>query len=160
MPPIPISQPLSPEIIERIARAIHERYCRNQRNRKPASDPALQPWDALPESLRDSNRAQAEAIPGKLGLLGYRIAGSGAAPVTALTDGELERLARAEHDRWVEERREAGWTLGPERDVERRRTPHLVPWEELPEEIREYDRDAVRAIPAVLAEAGLGVYRS
>jgi hypothetical protein len=55
-----------------------------------------------------------------------------------------------EHARWNAERLLAGWTLG-ERDTKRHINPYLVPWSELPENIREYDRQAVRKIPALLA---------
>jgi hypothetical protein len=42
----------------------------------------------------------------------------------------------------------------------RKETPYLVPWEQLPPEIAEVDRLSVRAIPAVLASAGLQVMRT
>ena len=34
-------------------------------------------------------------------------------------------------------------------------TPYLVPWESLEEDVRELDRQFVRALPDVLADAGL-----
>ena len=68
-------------------------------------------------------------------------------------------LARDEHERWCAERRAAGWTLGETVDAERRITPWLIGWEELPEDQREMDRVLVRAIPAAAAEAGLAVVR-
>jgi hypothetical protein len=146
---------------ERIARAIHERYRRNQESRKSAADPAMQPWEELTESLKESNRHQAVGISAKLQAIGYAIAAAnGKTAVLRFTPGELERLAVMEHERWVAERRAAGWTLGPEREVERKISPYFVPWEELVEEIREYDREAVRAIPEILAEAGLEIRRT
>lgn len=146
--------------LERIARGIHERYLKQQQGRKPESDPAMQPWETLPESLKQSNRAQAADIGKKLLTIGYGIAPASSGPAaTHFRPEELERLAVLEHERWVAERRAAGWTSGPVKDVERRITPYLIPWEELTEEIREYDREAVRGIPEVLAEAGLVMYR-
>lgn len=146
--------------LERIARAIHARYLRNQRNRKAPDDPAMQPWEALPESLRESSLEQARDIGSKLRAIGCRVASrDGRGAPARLTVAEVERLAILEHMRWVEERRRAGWVLGPARDVELKVTPDLVSWDELAEQIREYDREAVRAIPEVLAEAGLAMVR-
>ncbi len=57
------------------------------------------------------------------------------------------------------ERRLAGWTHAPERNPERKASPHLAPYEELPEKVKEWDRQAVRAIPDILALAKFEVYR-
>ncbi len=141
---------LSSEQIELIARVIHERYRRNH--------PSVDPWETLPESLKHSNRSQAMAIPEKVASIGCRI-GPLNGPSTGFTPAELERLARAEHDRWVRERRDAGWTLAPVKDLARKQSPYLVGWEELSEEVRELDRDAVRGMADALGRAGLGLYR-
>jgi hypothetical protein len=79
-------------------------------------------------------------------------------PATSFTDAEVELMARMEHARWCAERVLGGWTPGP-RDVLKRMTPYLVPWFELAEDIKEYDREFVRAIPEVLGEVGESVYR-
>ena len=58
---------------------------------------------------------------------------------------ELEQLAEAisknVHDVWAAGRMSEGWTYGPVRDDNRRETPCLVPYEELPEEEKAYDRN-------------------
>jgi hypothetical protein len=143
---------LTAEQVELIARVIHERYRANH-------DPSAPPWERLPESLKHSNRAQAAAIPEKASSIGCRIAPLNGPPAS-LSPAELERLARNEHERWVRERREAGWTAAPVKDVARKQTPYLVGWEELSEEVRELDRDAVRGMAEALDAAGLGLYRS
>ena len=144
-----------------LARAIHERYRQNQRAIKAPDDPAMRPWEELPESLRESNRQQADDIAAKLRAIGceLRPAAAGAQAAFVITEEELELLAEREHERWVAERRAAGWIAGPARDVERKITPYLVPYAILPEEVKEWDRQAVRAIPEVLAIAGFEVYR-
>jgi hypothetical protein len=64
-------------------------------------------------------------------------------------------LARMEHARWNAERFLAGWSYAPgKKNVERKTSPWLVGWGELPEEIREYDREAVRNIPHLVALSG------
>lgn len=51
-----------------------------------------------------------------------------------------EALARNVHDVWAAARIAEGWTYGPVRDDANRRTPCLVPYDELPESERDYDR--------------------
>ena len=152
---------LAPELLETVARAIHEGYRADQAGRKPADDPATAEWDELPEHLRESNRQQAADIFEKLRAIGctaHEVKDAKVAPHSLLED-EIERMAEMEHDRWVAERRADGWRLGPKRDVLNKISPYLVSWEELAEEVREWDREAVRRIPELLASVGLVIRR-
>ncbi len=76
------------------------------------------------------------------------------------TSEEIEFMAELEHERWNQERLKEGWQLGPERNVEKKISPYLVPWSELPDEIREYDRETVRSIPKLLSQVGVEIRRS
>jgi len=64
-----------------------------------------------------------------------------------------ELLARNAHDLWAQLRLAQGWTYGPQRDDGAKKHPCLVPYEELPEPEKEYDRraamDTLRAIIAL-----------
>jgi hypothetical protein len=51
-----------------------------------------------------------------------------------------ELLARNAHEIWAQQRLADGWTHGPRRDDAARKHPCLVPYEELPESEKEYDR--------------------
>lgn len=63
-----------------------------------------------------------------------------------------ERLARNAHEAWARRRLEEGWRLGPRRDDATREHPCLVPYEELPESEKEYDRRvALGTVKALLA---------
>jgi RyR domain len=153
--------PIEPLTIEGLARAIHEDYVRRRTagaGTASVADPALSPWDSLPEALRNSNRDQAADIPRKLAVIGCRVVHRKDAPgvLYEFDDTDLEQLAKLEHQRWVRERSEAGWSAGP-RGVESLTTPYLVGWNDLTEEARDLDRDAVRAIPRVLESEGLAV---
>jgi hypothetical protein len=57
----------------------------------------------------------------------------------------------------MRERLSRGWRKG-RRSADDKRSPYLLPYEELPEEIREYDRDAVRSIPVLAEQIGMAVY--
>ena len=64
-----------------------------------------------------------------------------------------ERLAEHAHDIWAQRRMEEGWRYGPRRDDAAKLHPDLVPYAELPEPEKEYDRRAametLRAIVAL-----------
>jgi hypothetical protein len=80
-------------------------------------------------------------------------------PAFEFTDEEFDMLAIAEHKRWMAERLESGWRLGP-KDSRRKTTPYLVPFDELPDDIADLDREAVRQIPDALAMIDLKAVRS
>jgi hypothetical protein len=146
--------------IEKMAIQIHEKYREDQIDEKPASDPAMQPWNLLKDVFKRSNIDQAKDIPKKLKAFHYGFKPF-TRPPTKLIEfepDELEEMAIMEHDRWCRERREDGWTFGPERNDELKTSPYLVPWEELTEEVKGYDRDAVRNIPEILEKAGFEIY--
>lgn len=69
----------------------------------------------------------------------------------------LEMIARQVHEEWVRRRLADGWRLGPARDDQRREHPSLVPYDELPEAEREYDRGTALTTIHALRNAGYGV---
>lgn len=146
---------LDPTLRECAARALHNQYRERQKKHKRADDPALAPWERLPPALRRSNFAAVDDIPNKLHLVGKRISKGGARLV--FSDDEVELLAEMEHGRFNCERLSAGWKLGRSRRVSRLISPYLIPWDDLDEETKQWDRDAVRAIERALCEAGWGV---
>jgi hypothetical protein len=151
-------------IHEVLARAIHDNYvtARTALGETPATNPSLAGWGELSESLRDANRAQSRHIGAKLRSIGCAIAPLSDLDADAFlfSPPELEFLAEAEHQRWMEETRRAGYRFGPgPKDSVRKTHPSLVPWAELSEGEREKDRAATRAIPGLLALAGLQIYR-
>lgn len=52
-----------------------------------------------------------------------------------------EAMAENVHEVWAERRIAEGWTFGPVRDDTRKQTPCLVPYADLPEIEKEYDRN-------------------
>ena len=51
-----------------------------------------------------------------------------------------EAIAENAHDRWALERQSEGWTFGPKRDDSKLETPDMVPYAQLPESEKQYDR--------------------
>lgn len=66
-------------------------------------------------------------------------------------DELTERLAKNVHEVWAKNRIDDGWTYGAERNDEMKQHPCLLPYEELPESEREYDRNtAVGTLKLIL----------
>lgn len=52
-----------------------------------------------------------------------------------------EKLAERAHDIWALGRMKEGWTYGPSRNDELKQHPCLVPYSELPDSEKQYDRN-------------------
>lgn len=157
---------LDSTLVERLAPVIHEAFLRDQEaeppeRQRPRTDPSLQPWERLPERLRRQNRSQARHIPAKLRAIGCGVLRRPDPNPEAvrLTSEEVERLAALEHERWADELRQQGGTLGPKDPERPLQSPFLVPFEDLPPHIQEYDREPVRRMPHYLAALGLEMVR-
>lgn len=66
-------------------------------------------------------------------------------------EGLTELLARNAHEVWARNRVQEGWTWGEVRDDAKKTTPCLVPYEDLPESEKVYDRStAMQTLKLVL----------
>jgi len=146
---------------EVLARAIHEDYVRKQQQegQTPQTNPSMVPWEQLPENLKESNRLQADHIGVKLKAIRCGIAPLMDWDVRApdIFQENIELLAEMEHDRWMDERLRDGWQLGELRDVSQKVSPYLVPWNNLQENIKDYDRNTVGGLPVFLAKVGFRI---
>ena len=63
-----------------------------------------------------------------------------------------EKLAQNAHDNWAKLRMDEGWTWGAERNGALRQHPDLIPYNELPDAKKEYDRrSAMETLKAMFA---------
>jgi hypothetical protein len=63
-----------------------------------------------------------------------------------------ELLARNAHEVWALQRLKQGWTWGPVRDDAGKKHPCLIPYEQLPDSEKEFDRaTAVETIKAIIS---------
>ena len=155
------------DFTERIARAIHQNYLATavagdgkDADGNPLDPLSLLPWERLSASLKAANVGQALGFGPKVEAVGaVVIPESAAAAEFEFTEREIEDLSAAEHARWMTERQADGWTYGSARDNTRKLHPALLPWAGLPEAEREKDRNAVRAIPSILRDAGFQILR-
>lgn len=149
------------QYLEKLARMIFQEYNVRQLERHPDRELAYPTWESLPDDLKNSNIRQARTITDKLKLIGCTAMprGSGCNRVSSFTDEEIERMAEAEHNFWIEERLSQGWKYGEVKDVEKKVSPYLVPYEQLDEEVKQLDRDAVMNMIPLLESVGFEVCR-
>ena len=63
-----------------------------------------------------------------------------------------EKIAENVHDIWAIGRMKDGWTYGKQRDDEKKHNPCLVPYDELPDSEKEYDRKtAIETLKLIVA---------
>lgn len=63
-----------------------------------------------------------------------------------------EQIAENVHENWAKRRVRDGWTYGEERNDIQKKTPCLVPYSQLSEEEKEYDRKtAMETIKLIIA---------
>jgi hypothetical protein len=63
-----------------------------------------------------------------------------------------EKLAENAHEIWAKQRLSEGWRYGPERNDEKKAHPDLLPYRELEESEKTYDRNAaMETLKAIVA---------
>ena len=72
-------------------------------------------------------------------------------------DSLVEQMSKNFHEIWVETRIQQGWRYGEQRNDELKTHPCLVPYEELPEEEKEYDRNTSIATLKLIMKLGLKI---
>jgi hypothetical protein len=71
----------------------------------------------------------------------------------------VDKLARNVHEAWAARRLAEGWRYGERRDDAERRHPCLVPYEELTESERAYDRLTVEQTLQAAVKLGCEIHR-
>jgi uncharacterized membrane protein len=101
--------------------------------------PGLRQWQDLPEEAREAARVRARRVGERLAAIGcLMVPASGPPTAFAFTEDEARLLARLEHEYEA---------AGPDGAA----PPGLVPWDQLPDQVRAQQAEAVRGIPAMLA---------
>lgn len=71
----------------------------------------------------------------------------------------VEQMAKNVHEVWAQTRIQQGWTWGPERNDALKHHPCLVPYEDLPESEREYDRNTSIETLKLICKLGFKISR-
>lgn len=71
-----------------------------------------------------------------------------------------ELIAENVHDLWSASRIAEGWTWGEKRDEEMKQHPCLIPYDELPESEKEYDRQTSMQTLKLIQKLGFTIQKS
>lgn len=147
-------------LLERAAQRIHDRYKGTREHGrgamgKPEWRESDSDWSRLSETYRQSNRRAADHIKAKLASAGFYVPpGLNLDIAPGLNIGShreiTERLAAIEHDSWRADRHIDGWVQGRTRDNRRKIHTNLVPYDELDESTKDYDRDQIKLLDGPL----------
>lgn len=182
---------LEGETLERLAAANHEIFCEKRtsegyrygtvRDNNKKTHPLLLPYQELSEFDKEKNRSVIRSMAEKLKNIGFVMlpARSNEQPFN-FPGGDLEKLAKMEHDRYIREAVSNGWSHGSTFDETKKINTSLLPWkngseeeiqryypgiadkigrEELPEDEKEKDRTQVRGYPEILKRAGYTIVK-
>lgn len=69
----------------------------------------------------------------------------------------VEKMAKNVHEVWAQSRISQGWTYGPERSDALKHHPCLVPYEDLPEVEKAYDRDTALGTLKLICKLGFKI---
>lgn len=69
----------------------------------------------------------------------------------------VEAMAKNVHEVWAESRILQGWSYGPERNDVLKHHPCLIPYEELPETEKAYDRDTAVGTLKLICKLGFKI---
>ncbi len=151
--------------IDRLAQIIHNEYyskLKAEGNLNPAKE-LHREWDYLPEDSKMQFRLQADHIWVKLRSINAKT-------VFSLKEGEeynfesdpeiVETLSRIEHNRWATQMILNGWKYGTVRDDKKKIHPDLIPYADLPEEVKQKNRDIILNIRNLLKQMELKIIKN
>jgi hypothetical protein len=161
---------LKGELLENLAKATHEVFCEGLKEQGytygPETDSeqkthnSLKPYKELREDEKEANRSNVRDIANKLATAGYvMVPARSNEPPFDFPGDDLELLARMEHERWVADKVNAGWSYAAKTEKDKKLHSALVDWDELSDGEKEKDREMVRGIPRILAKAGFAIVK-
>ena len=71
----------------------------------------------------------------------------------------VEQMAKNDHEVWAQSHTEQGWTYGEVRNDALKQHPCLMPYEELPEVEKAYDRDTAIETLKLICKLGFRISR-
>ena len=69
----------------------------------------------------------------------------------------IEQMSKNVHEVWAKNRMDQGWTYGPERSDILKQHPCLIPYEDLPEIEKAYDRDTALGTLKLISNLGFEI---
>ena len=69
----------------------------------------------------------------------------------------IEQMSKNVHEVWAKSRMDQGWSYGPERSDILKQHPCLIPYEDLPEIEKAYDRDTALGTLKLISKLGFEI---
>lgn len=69
----------------------------------------------------------------------------------------IEQMSKNVHEVWTQSRMTQGWSYGEERNDSLKHHPCLIPYEELPEVEKDYDRDTALSTLKLILKLGFKI---
>ena len=69
----------------------------------------------------------------------------------------IEQMSKNVHEVWAKSRMDQGWAYGPERSDILKQHPCLIPYEDLPEIEKAYDRDTALGTLKLISKLGFEI---
>lgn len=74
-------------------------------------------------------------------------------------DGLIEQIAKNVHEVWAQSRLNEGWRYGEERNDALKHHPCLIPYEDLPEVEKDYDRNTALGTLRLISKLGFKIVK-
>lgn len=149
--------------IEELAKALHHAWMQEKiaqgwvygpiKDFEKKTHPDLVPYENLPDEKKELDRMYVRDfinILEKAGLKAVRSKDGQSAGITSLSFEDLERLAKASHEFWLEKTKERD----PEKNI------YFRPYEELPEEAKNLNRRNVSSLIKLLRSKGYKIIKA
>ena len=145
--------------IDSIAAAIHETWQNLSRQQGWSMSPQLdRAFAELAEQDKEGNRAAARRMDEVLAKAGLTLSNDPNKPEADLP-ANLEAMAEAEHNGWMAQRAQTGWSWAATRDDAAKQHPSMLPYAQLSEPEKEKDRSNILHYPEFAARAGCRIVR-
>ncbi len=151
-----MSQNYFEENIEALAEAVHEYYRQLGKKEGWAMEYDMV-YANLPDEIKGDNIAAARRIPEVLSHARLCVVTEDdPRPVidAKVLDDNIEILAEAEHNGWLDHKINNGWGYGETRNDSKKIHNLLIPYRELSEKDKNKDRNSVKCYPEILKMVG------
>jgi len=133
------------DVLDEVGKTLHQGYLDI---RKKSSDfgtkPADVKWEYLSNHFKSVNRQAGDHVSVKLNSLNSSFSLDKKRARVKYNSEEIEKLAEAEHRRWMSNYYINGWVYGTVRSEVAKVHPELLTWSALSDDSKEYDREQIR----------------
>lgn len=116
------------------------------------------PFDSLSDEQKYFNYKQADFIIEFLKEHGYNIVfeKDEGIHITEFDPKEIDCLARKEHEKWCDYKRNLGWERG-EKSEKDKTNPNICEWKDLEKGTREFNKDTIKKLPDLCSNQDVGL---